>query len=318
MLVALALFAAFCILDESILANLSQTLNRARDTDCSGTRSLAAQAALPSWLAAQARTEAWRAHYTSLAAVSVGPSSVLETLGDQLRWEFSLQPDQLRRGVAYTGAASRLRALMHGLASGRTQSLRVAVIGGSISWGSAVKRGQEDWFRCGPGLAGGARGGGGAALLHGLHLRLGRHPQNAARCSQARRRRHHPGMAYAPRGGSLTGCPRVPLQSVHGMAGEGVPKRADDCQEWLRARHPLRFHGAVPGACVPAAKMGGGGEAGCCALSPGSAEGRVGGCCTSTSSCRFVGCWMARRREHTLSLRCPPRPPSSAGEAHGC
>ncbi|KAG2434505.1 hypothetical protein HYH02_012172 [Chlamydomonas schloesseri] len=64
-------------------------------------------------------------------------------------YRFTLPKLQLQRGTAYVGAASRLRRLVKELLLPHSQktNFKVAVIGGSISWGQFTsKRGQTDWF----------------------------------------------------------------------------------------------------------------------------------------------------------------------------
>ncbi|PNW79166.1 hypothetical protein CHLRE_09g402923v5 [Chlamydomonas reinhardtii] len=61
-------------------------------------------------------------------------------------YEYTLPLTQLRRGVVYTGSANRLRRVLHKAATDGA-SIKVAAIGGSISWGhGASQRGETDWF----------------------------------------------------------------------------------------------------------------------------------------------------------------------------
>jgi len=56
-------------------------------------------------------------------------------------------PARLReRGLSYVGAAPRLRRVVDRLSGGGGARVSVGLVGGSISWGHGVRRGQEDWF----------------------------------------------------------------------------------------------------------------------------------------------------------------------------
>jgi len=59
-----------------------------------------------------------------------------------------LSPSAAARGLSHLGPAHRLRRFLHRAARGSkggARPLRVAAVGGSVSWGSAVERGSEDW-----------------------------------------------------------------------------------------------------------------------------------------------------------------------------
>ncbi|GIL63834.1 hypothetical protein Vafri_17825 [Volvox africanus] len=62
-------------------------------------------------------------------------------------YNFTLPPVQLRRSLAYLGGAARLRRVVQKLAVGSQPGIKVAVIGGSISYGEfAHEKGRTDWF----------------------------------------------------------------------------------------------------------------------------------------------------------------------------
>lgn len=78
----------------------------------------------------------------------MGGQSVSSLLQQQLgaaAHDYLLGPLQVQRSVAYAGPSTRLRSLLHRLRTGEQKQMQMVVLGGSISWGSAVKRG-EDWF----------------------------------------------------------------------------------------------------------------------------------------------------------------------------
>lgn len=78
------------------------------------------------------------------AAVPVA-SHVLKLLGSSEL----LNPAQMARSLAYLGGAHRLRRVVSDLVRGSSEGgrgVKISVLGGSISWGSAVSKGVDDWF----------------------------------------------------------------------------------------------------------------------------------------------------------------------------
>lgn len=148
LLVVVCGILAFVAFDASMLADIMPCPAKGKSEGHGSTSSTSssAAAALPAWAAGA--PAAWRDYWQSLSALRVGAASPFADLEPQLRsWNYSLGPDELRRSLAYQGAAHRLRSLLEELRSGARPTLRVTVIGGSISWGSAVDRGSNDWFR---------------------------------------------------------------------------------------------------------------------------------------------------------------------------
>ncbi|KAG2493912.1 hypothetical protein HYH03_007848 [Edaphochlamys debaryana] len=83
------------------------------------------------------------------SSVEVNRQSVSSVLGTLFTYNFTLPKVQINRGTVYVGGSSRLRRVVRDLLmpnSGRKE-LKVAVIGGSVSWGQFTsKRGETDWF----------------------------------------------------------------------------------------------------------------------------------------------------------------------------
>jgi hypothetical protein len=77
---------------------------------------------------------------------ALGPSKALHLQQFLSDYNFTLPLMYLKRGLAYQGAASRVRRLLHTLAENPAASIKVGVVGGSISWGHGVRRGVADWF----------------------------------------------------------------------------------------------------------------------------------------------------------------------------
>eukprot|EP00878_Enallax_costatus_P031969 GHUV01035048.1.p1 GENE.GHUV01035048.1~~GHUV01035048.1.p1 ORF type:complete len:243 (+),score=79.43 GHUV01035048.1:155-883(+) len=87
----------------------------------------------------------WKDYYKSLEAVRIGNSTLSELVSPLGLHNVTVaNPAQLRRSIGYRGAMHRLRRVLRDLQTGKP--VKLAVLGGSISWGSAVERGQDDWF----------------------------------------------------------------------------------------------------------------------------------------------------------------------------
>lgn len=145
----MALFA--CVL--ALVADWAAATRRARSsTNAPATGSTAA---IPSQQQQQQQQQpAWKSifqsqmkdHMDQLERISVDGISVGQALNTQLQpYQFLLGPQLLQRSMAHAGPSHRLRTLMHRLRTGQQKQLRLRVLGGSISWGAAVERGQ-DWF----------------------------------------------------------------------------------------------------------------------------------------------------------------------------
>lgn len=76
--------------------------------------------------------EDWQPYLHRLNAVNINNQKLSNLLGNILNWKFLLPEVQLRKGVVYTGANYRLRRVVKNLMMGKT--VKIAVIGGSISW----------------------------------------------------------------------------------------------------------------------------------------------------------------------------------------
>ena len=88
---------------------------------------------------AKQSTSSWQAVQNRYASVAVDGVPLSRTLGSVLNYTYSAltEPEDLERSVVYTGANHRLRSLLNAALSGTLSNatLRVGVVGGSISWG---------------------------------------------------------------------------------------------------------------------------------------------------------------------------------------
>uniref|UniRef100_A0A383V5K6 SGNH hydrolase-type esterase domain-containing protein n=1 Tax=Tetradesmus obliquus TaxID=3088 RepID=A0A383V5K6_TETOB len=87
----------------------------------------------------------WQDYHAGLQAVKIGDKSLLDLAAPLLLQNTTLvNPAQLRRSIGHMGGMHRLRRVLRDLQSGK--QIKLGVLGGSISWGSAVERGTDDWF----------------------------------------------------------------------------------------------------------------------------------------------------------------------------
>jgi hypothetical protein len=90
------------------------------------------------------------------AAITEEPRVLAPHVAALLSGSELLNPAQMARSLAYMGGGHRLRRVLRDLAAGGAagqdgpdgprQPVKIAVLGGSISWGSAVTGGHDDWF----------------------------------------------------------------------------------------------------------------------------------------------------------------------------
>ncbi|PNH01936.1 hypothetical protein TSOC_012121 [Tetrabaena socialis] len=83
------------------------------------------------------------------STIHVNQQPVSQVLASALgSYRFTLPRAQLHRGTAYTGASSRLKRLVKELmVPHERKEFKIAVVGGSVSWGQFTsRRGETDWF----------------------------------------------------------------------------------------------------------------------------------------------------------------------------
>ncbi|KAF8069512.1 ASAT1 [Scenedesmus sp. PABB004] len=87
----------------------------------------------------------WAEHFAQLERVKLpGGASLAGVARPLLNGSAFASPTQLQRALTHAGPMHRLRRVLRDLSAGRP--VKLAVLGGSISWGSAVERGEADWL----------------------------------------------------------------------------------------------------------------------------------------------------------------------------